>query len=202
MRGAKMLFHPGIPSGNLFFEEAVFLPGKRAFADPKTNIFAANEAQNRRMMCGEYCACVERPERFYSMSAQIEAERKQYYSTLERSQRGTLDITPWLEWYLGCLGRAVDGAVDSLAHILKKAKIWERINEAPVNERQRAVINRLLDGFEGKLSTSKYAKLAKCSGDTALRDIKLLLDRGILVQEESGGRSTSYRLVDPNSSSG
>jgi len=92
----------------------------------------------------------------------------------------------------------VDGAVDSLATILKKAKIWERINQAPVNEPQRTVINRLLDGFEGRLSTSKYAKLAKCSGDTAMRDIKILLESGILVQEESGGRSTSYRLVDPD----
>jgi len=136
------------------------------------------------------------PERFYSMSAQIEAERKEYYNILERSQRGGLDMTRWLEWFLGCLGRAVDGAEENLANILRKAKIWEEINQAPVNERQRKVINRLLDGFDGKLSTSKYAKLAKCSGDTALRDIKPLLDRGILVQEESGGRSTSYRLAE------
>ena len=135
------------------------------------------------------------PERFYSMSAQIEAERKPYYLNLESAQRGGVDITLWLEWFLGCLGRAVDGAEGSLASILQKAKMWERINQAPVNERQRTVINRLMEGFEGKLTTSKYAKLAKCSGDTALRDIKLLLDRGILVQEEGGGRSTSYRLV-------
>lgn len=133
-------------------------------------------------------------ERFYSMSAQIEAERKRYYLTLEQSQKGGMDITLWLEWFLGCLGRAVDGAAGTLGAVLKKAKIWERLNQASVNERQRKVINRLLDGFEGKLSTSKYAKLAKCSADTALRDIKLLLERGILVQEEGGGRSTSYRL--------
>ena len=134
------------------------------------------------------------PDRFYSMSAQIEAERKQYYRTLERSQKGGLDITLWLEWFLGCLGRAVDGAEDTLAAVLKKARIWERVNQEPVNERQRTVINRLLDGFEGKLSTSKYAKLAKCSTDTALRDINVLLERGVLVREEGGGRSTSYRL--------
>lgn len=96
-----------------------------------------------------------------------------------------------------CLGRAVDGAENNLASIFRKAKLWEQINLEPVNERQRKVINRLLDGFEGKLSTSKYAKLAKCSNDTALRDIKILLDRGILVQEDGGGRSTSYRISSP-----
>jgi len=132
--------------------------------------------------------------RFYSMSAQIETERKQYYLHLEESQRGGVDVTSWLEWFLNCLGRAIDGAENELAGVLRKAKVWERINEAPVNERQRSVINRLLDGFEGKLSTSKYAKLTKCSPDTALRDIKGLIDRRILVQDASGGRSTSYRL--------
>jgi len=135
-------------------------------------------------------------ERFYSMSAQIEAEQKEYYLHLERSQRGDTDITSWLEWFLQCLGRAVAGAEEALASILRKAKIWERINQAPVNDRQRKVINRLLDGFEGKLSTSKYAKLAKCSADTALRDIKNLLERGVLIQDEGGGRSTSYRLAE------
>jgi Fic family protein len=142
------------------------------------------------------------PDRFYSMSAQIEAERKQYYDILERSQRGQTDITLWLEWFLDCLSRAVDGAENNLAGVLRKAKLWERINQQPVNERQRRVINRLLDGLEGKLSTSKYAKLAKCSSDTALRDIKILLDRGIFVQEEGGGRSTSYRLTEPPANSG
>jgi Fic family protein len=138
------------------------------------------------------------PDRFYSMSAQIEAERKQYYDILERSQRGRTDITLWLEWFLDCLSRAVDGAENNLAGILRKAKIWEQINQEPVNERQRMVINQLLNGFEGKLSTSKYAKLAKYSNDTALRDIKILLDRGIFVQEEGGGRSTSYRIASPH----
>ncbi len=135
-------------------------------------------------------------ERFYSMSAQIETERKQYYDILEQSQKGGTDITLWLEWFLVCLRRAVDGAESNLAGILRKARLWEQINLEPVNERQRAVINRLLDGFEGKLSSSKYAKLAKCSNDTALRDIKILLDRGIFTQEAGGGRSTSYRLSE------
>jgi Fic family protein len=137
-------------------------------------------------------------ERFYSMSAQIEAEKGQYYLSLEQSQRGGVNITSWLEWFLGCLGRAVAGAEAALASILRKAKVWERINhQSPVNDRQRLVINRLLDDFEGKLSTSKYAKLAKCSADTALRDIKWLLDQAILIPERGGGRSTSYRLAEP-----
>ena len=137
-------------------------------------------------------------ERFYSMSTQIEAEKKQYYLNLEQRQKGGVDITSWLEWFLGCLGRAVAGAENGLANVLRKAKTWERINnQSPVNERQRKVINRLLDGFEGKLSTSKYAKLAKCSNDTALRDIGSLLKRGILIQDVGGGRNTSYHLVEP-----
>ena len=135
-------------------------------------------------------------ERFYSMSAQIEAERKEYYLRLEQSQRGATDITFWLEWFLECLGRAIGGAETALGGILRKAKLWERINQLPLNERQRKVINRLLDGFEGKLSSSKYAAIAKCSEDTALRDIKDLVDRGILVQETGGGRSTRYRVAE------
>ena len=119
-----------------------------------------------------------------------------YYDQLERSQRGGLDITPWLEWFLGCPGGAIDRAQESLAGTLRKARLWEWINRSPVNGRQRTVINRLLEGFEGKLSSSKYAKLAKCSAETALRDIKELLERGILVQDEAGGRSTSYHLAE------
>jgi Fic family protein len=137
-------------------------------------------------------------ERFYSMSTQFAAEKKQYYLNLERSQRGGLEITSWLEWFLGCLGRAIDGAEAGLASVLRKAKTWDRINrQSPVNDRQRKVINRLLDGFEGKLSTSKYAALTKCSQDTALRDIGILLERGILEQDAGGGRSTSYHLAEP-----
>ena len=129
-------------------------------------------------------------DRFYSMSSQIEAERKEYYLRLESAQRGDVDITRWLAWFLGCLDRAIGGADKLLATVLDKARMWERINRRPVNERQRLVINRMLDGFKGFLSTSKYAKLAKCSTDTALRDIRELLQRGILVQNEGGGRST------------
>ena len=134
------------------------------------------------------------PERFYSMSAQIEAERKDYYQTLEACQRGTLDITLWLRWFLSCLGRAIDGAESTLGNTLRKARVWDRIKEEPVNTRQKEVINRLLDGFEGKLTSSKYAKLTKCSADTALRDIRQLVERGIFVQTEAGGRSTNYVL--------
>ncbi|MCL4720031.1 MAG: Fic family protein [Phycisphaerae bacterium] len=137
-------------------------------------------------------------DRFYSMSSQIEAERKDYYLRLEAAQRGDVDITGWLEWFLGCLDRAIGGADGTLGAVLNKARMWQRINRRPVNERQRLVINRMLNGFKGFLSTSKYAKLAKCSADTALRDIRELLDRGILVQNPGGGRSTSYRLGEPD----
>jgi Fic family protein len=138
-------------------------------------------------------------ERFYSLSTQIEAERKDYYQALESSQRGDINITLWLEWFLGCLGRAIQAAEALLSATLRKARIWEVINAQPVNDRQRQVINRLLDGFEGKLTSSKYAKLAKCSPDTALRDIITLVDRGILIRGEAGGRSTGYQLasLDP-----
>jgi Fic family protein len=140
-------------------------------------------------------------DRFYSMSSQIEAERKEYYAQLEAAQRGDLNITRWLTWFLGCLDRAIDGADQTLGRVLTKARLWQRINRRPVNDRQRLVINRMLNGFKGFLSTSKYATLAKCSTDTALRDIRELLDRGILVQNPGGGRSTSYRLGDPQDAS-
>jgi len=139
-------------------------------------------------------------ERFYSMSAQIEAERKAYYAALEFTQKGALDITRWMEWFLECLGRSIERAEETLAGVLKKARIWEKINEGSIHERQRIVINRLLDGFEGNLNTSKYAKLAKCSTDTALRDINELLERGILERNPGGGRSTNYRLIEPAAS--
>ncbi len=135
--------------------------------------------------------------RFYSMSSQIAVERKQYYHELETAQRGDVDITRWLGWFLDCLDRAIDASEQTLAAVLYKARLWQRIHPKPVNERQRLVINRLLDNFQGFLTTSKYAKLAKCSPDTALRDIRELLQRGVLVQNPSGGRSTSYRLADP-----
>ena len=135
-------------------------------------------------------------DRFYSMSAQIEAGRKDYYWQLESAQRGELDITSWLEWYLGCLGRAIISAEAGLTQVLRKARLWQQFNNYSLNERQRLVINRLLDGFQGFLTTSKYAKLAKCSSDTALRDIQQLLQHNILVSNPGRGRSTSYRLAD------
>lgn len=135
------------------------------------------------------------PQRFYSMSAQVRQERNAYYDILERTQKGTLDVTPWMEWFLGCLGRAIDGAQAILGAVLTKARFWERIRDVPLNERQLLIVNRLLDGFEGKLTSSKYAALAKCSQDTAHRDILALVERRILVQNPEGGRSTSYSLA-------
>jgi len=136
-----------------------------------------------------------RPPRFYSMAPQNWEERKAYYDILEQTQYGTMDITPWMEWFLSCLGRAITRAHDELGSVLAKAKFWESIHAAPLNERQRMMLNRLLDGFQGKLTTVKWAQLAKCSHDTALRDIQDLLMRGILVQSPGGGRSTSYSLA-------
>lgn len=138
----------------------------------------------------------ESPQRFYSMSAQIRAERKAYYSILEATQRDGLDITPWLEWFLACLDRAFDGAEVILADVLHKARFWERHGAKPLNERQRRILNRVLDGFEGKLTSSKWARLGKCSQDTAIRDIDDLIGHGILVRNPGGGRSTSYSLAE------
>ena len=134
-------------------------------------------------------------ERFYSMSTQLEAERKDYYNQLEHQQRNDVDITEWLSWFLGCLGRAIDGAEDTLEAVLYKARLWDMVNLNPVNERQRLILNRMLDGFKGHMRTSKYAKLAKCSPDTALRDIRELSEHRILIRNPGGGRSTSYRLA-------
>jgi Fic family protein len=141
-------------------------------------------------------------QRFYSMSAQIRQERADYYNILERTQKGTMDVTPWMKWFLGCLGRAIKGAQATLGTVLSKARFWEAFGDALLNHRQRVVINRLLDGFEGKLTTMKYAKLAKCSHDTALRDVTALVERGILVRNPGGGRSTSYALAKVRSESG
>jgi Fic family protein len=133
--------------------------------------------------------------RFYSMSSQIEAERADYYRRLEHSQRGGLDVTDWLSWFLGCLGRAIAAADQTLAATLNKARFWRHVGRFSLHARQRAVLNRMLDGFQGHLNTSKYAKLARCSADTALRDIQQLVELGILVRNPGGGRSTSYALV-------
>lgn len=134
-------------------------------------------------------------QRFYSMSAQIHAERNAYYDMLEATQKGDLDITPWLEWFLACLDHAFDRAETILASVMRKARFWEAHAKLPLNERQRSVLNRLLNGFEGKLTSSKWAKLAKCSQDTALRDIDDLVKQGVLVKDAAGGRSTSYSLA-------
>ena len=133
-------------------------------------------------------------QRFYSMSAQIRKERNDYYDALEATQKGDLDVTSWMDWFLGCLGRAFAGAEAALAAVLAKAQFWERHRAATLNNRQRLMVNKLLDGFEGKLTSSKWAKVAKCSSDTALRDIDGLIAQGILKREAAGGRSTGYSL--------
>jgi len=137
------------------------------------------------------------PQRFYSLSAQIQRERKAYYDILERTQKGTLDITAWLAWFLDVLHRAVDQAQHTLDAVLAKARFWQRFAGTPMNARQVKLLNRLLDGFEGKLTTSKWATMAKCSPDTALRDISELLAHGALRKSSAGGRSTSYELNEP-----
>jgi Fic family protein len=134
-------------------------------------------------------------QRFYSMSSQIRIECATYYDQLEAAQKGSLDVTPWLTWFLGCLDRAIDGAESVLASVLHKARFWDANHDMPMNERQRKIINLLLGDFEGKLTSSKWAKLAKCSQDTALRDIDALVTHGVLAKDDAGGRSTSYRLA-------
>ena len=138
----------------------------------------------------------ESTQRFYSMSAQIRLERDAYYDILELTQKGDLDITPWMQWFLGCLDRAFDGTEKTLSMVFKKADFWKKHSAVPLNQRQRDVLNRLLDGFEGKLTSSKWATIEKCSPDTALRDIADLVERGILRKNEGGGRSTSYSLAE------
>ncbi len=134
-------------------------------------------------------------QRFYSFSAQIQREGKAYSGQLEATQKGALDATPWLAWFLGCLLRAVQGAGETLATVLGKAQFWQRWAGTPMNERQIHMLNRLLDGFDGKLTTAKWAALANCSTDTGLRDISDLLARGVLRKLEGGGRSTGYELT-------
>ena len=136
------------------------------------------------------------PQRFYSLSAQIQRERKDYYEVLERTQKGTLDVTDWLSWFLGTLTRALNSAQGTLDGVLIKARFWQRWAGTPMNARQSKLLNRLLDGFEGKLTSSKWANIAKCSADTALRDITQLLELGVLRKSDSGGRSTNYELAD------
>lgn len=134
-------------------------------------------------------------QRFYSLSAQIQRERKEYYDLLEQTQKGELDVTEWLAWFLVCMGRAIDGAENTLGNVINKARFWERCAGMSLNERQIKMINRLLDGFEGKLTSSKWAVITKCSPDSALRDINYLIEHGVLKKAEAGGRSSSYELV-------
>lgn len=135
-------------------------------------------------------------QRFYSLSAQIQRERKAYYDILQRTQKRSMDVTEWLLWFLETLHRAVDQAQLTLNAVLAKARFWQHRGAMPLNERQVKLLNKLLDGFDGKLTTSKWAAIAKCSQDTALRDISDLLTRGVLRKAGAGGRSTSYELDD------
>jgi Fic family protein len=135
-------------------------------------------------------------QRFYSMSAQIRKERNAYYDILEETQKGNLNITSWIEWFLKCLERALLSTDETLAFVFKKSKFWEAHRGDLLNERQHLMVNKLLDGFEGKLHSSKWAKITKCSQDTALRDIQDLINKGLLIKEPSGGRSTSYVLTE------
>ena len=134
------------------------------------------------------------PQRFYSLSAQIQRERKDYYEVLERTQKGTPDVTAWLSWFLGTLDRAVANSQTTFDAVLTKARFWQRWAGLPLNARQVKLLNRLLDDFEGKLTSSKWAAIAKCSPDTALRDITQLLELGLLQKTPGGGRSTAYQL--------
>jgi Fic family protein len=136
------------------------------------------------------------PERYYNMSSRIEGERRDYYAVLERCQKGGLDITDWLEWFLGCLGRTLDDAEKNIASALRRSGFRDRLRRHELNARQSKLIDLLIEGFSGKLTSSKYAKIAKCSADTALRDIKQLLDSGLLKKDEAGGRSTAYLLKE------
>jgi Fic family protein len=135
-------------------------------------------------------------QRYYSMSAQIRIERKAYYAILEKTQRGTLDITEWLLWYLHCLNNALNASNEVLKRVGNKTIFWDKHSNTAINERQRLIVNKLFDGFDGKLNSSKWAKIAKCSADTALRDIQDLIHKAILKKDTAGGRSTSYNLID------
>jgi len=134
-------------------------------------------------------------QRFYSMSAQIRLERKQYYEILEKTQKGNLDITDWITWFLNCLINALKSTDSILTRVLFKADFWQKHIDTAINDRQRKLLNKLMDGFEGKLTSSKWAKIAKCSKDSAVRDINDLIEKGILQKEAAGGRSTNYEMI-------
>ena len=135
-------------------------------------------------------------QRFYSLSSQILIERKVYYEILQKVQHSSGDITKWLDWFLNCLYRALKSTEETMKKVLRKADFWDKHKETVLNSRQRLMLNKLMDGFDGKLKTSKWAKISKCSADTALRDIKDLIDKSIIKQEKSGGRSTNYELIE------
>ena len=135
------------------------------------------------------------PQRFYSMSSQIRNERADYYRILERIQRGGVDVTPWLQWYIDCMGRALSGSESALATILSRARFWERHSGQEFNSRQRKMVNLLLEGIEGRLTSSRWARINHCSQDTAQRDIAALMELGVLARSPEGGRSTSYVFV-------
>jgi Fic family protein len=137
----------------------------------------------------------EQSNRFYSMSTQIRKERNSYYNILEKSQKSSLDITAWLEWFLNCLLHAIENSEELLEKIIYKHSFWLTNSKATINDRQRKILNMLMDDFEGKLNTTKWAKIGKCSQDTALRDIQDLIEKGIMVKREQGGRSTNYELI-------
>jgi Fic family protein len=150
-----------------------------------------------RAITDQALACSEKSsQRFYSMSAQIRKQRSEYYDVLEATQKSNMDVTLWLVWFLGCLDAALDGAESTLGSVLKKARFWETLDGESFNGRQRIILNLLLDGFQGKMTSSKWAKLGKCSQDTALRDIDDLVRRNVLTRDTPGGRSTSYSLLE------
>ena len=134
-------------------------------------------------------------QRFYSMSSQIRVERNAYYDILESTQKADLDVTNWMAWFLDCLGRAIAGTEATLAAVFRKAQFWEKNSRKTFNDRQKLLLNKLLDGFEGKLTSTKWAKIAKCSQDTAQRDNQRLIDQAVLSKDAAGGRSTSYSLA-------
>lgn len=133
-------------------------------------------------------------QRFYSMSAQIQRDRSAYYEILESSQQGRLNVSAWIEWYLNCLKRAIIASDEILESVLRKARFWKSHGGESFNERQQTMLNRMVDGFDGNLTSSMWARMTQCSQDTALRDITDLIDRNILVRTDAGGRSTNYRL--------
>ena len=143
------------------------------------------------------CRADQSPQRFYSMSAQILREKKTYYNLLENTQKGNLDITKWISWFLDCLFRSMDHTEEAIADVFDKNRFWQYHSETSLNSRQRQMVDSLLDDFFGNLTSSKWAKMTKTSSDTALRDIQDLINKGILIKEQGGGRSTNYSLVIP-----